>query len=122
MIKKLGTFLSLFGSMSTLLCCALPALLVSLGAGATLVTLLGKFPEIIWISEHKRAVFSFAAIMLALSGLAQWNARNEPCPIDADQAKACMSARRNSLIIYTASLIIFLIGTGFAFVPDFIAQ
>ena len=122
MFKKLGTFLSLFGSMSTLICCALPALLVSIGAGATLVSLLGKFPEIIWVSEHKKGVFSFAAIMLILSGLAQWNARSEPCPIDADQAKACMSARRTSLIIYAVSLIIFLVGVGFAFVPEFLAQ
>lgn len=122
MFKKLGTFLSLFGSMSTLICCALPALLVSIGAGATLVSLLGKFPEIIWVSEHKKGVFSFAALMLILSGFAQWNARSEPCPIDADQAKACMSARRNSRMIYFASLIIFLIGAGFAFVPDLIAQ
>ena len=122
MFKKLGTFLSLFGSMSTLICCALPALLVSIGAGATLVSLLGKFPEIIWVSEHKKGVFSFAALMLILSGFAQWSARNEPCPIDVDQAKACMSARRNSRMIYFASLIIFLIGAGFAFVPEFLAQ
>jgi hypothetical protein len=121
-LKKLGTFLSLFGSMSTLLCCALPALLVSLGAGATLVSLLGKFPQIIWVSEHKKAVFSFAAIMLTLSGLAQWNARHEPCPIDAAQARACTTARRTSLIIYTASLIIFLIGAGFALLPDLLAR
>lgn len=39
--------LSLLASGSTLVCCALPALLVALGAGATLVTLTSRLPQLI---------------------------------------------------------------------------
>jgi hypothetical protein len=43
----LGSLLSLFASSSTLICCAIPALLVSLGAGAALASLVAVFPQIV---------------------------------------------------------------------------
>ena len=39
---------SLFTSFSTLICCALPALLVSIGAGATLAGIISNFPQLIF--------------------------------------------------------------------------
>jgi len=74
--------LSLLASGSTLVCCALPALLVALGAGATLVSLTSRLPQLIWLSEHKGAVFGVAAALLALAGAAQWRARSLPCPTE----------------------------------------
>jgi uncharacterized Tic20 family protein len=122
MLKKISNFFSLFGSMSTLICCALPALFVSLGAGAALASVLARFPELIWVSEHKKSVFIFAGFMLILSGVLQWNSRNEPCPIDDDQAKACASSKRTSLVVYIFSLSVFVIGAGFAILPEWLAQ
>ena len=43
----LVSFLSLITSGSTLICCALPALLVSIVAGAALAGLVGTFPQIV---------------------------------------------------------------------------
>ena len=117
-MKKVTAFFSLFGSMSTLICCALPALFVSLGAGATFASLLGHVPQLIWVSEHKKGVFFFAGIMLLIGGIAQYRARNEPCPIDPKSAEACAVARRTSLVIYTFSVIIYLIGLGFSTLPE----
>ena len=37
-------YLSLFTSLSTLLCCALPSLLVLLGLGATVASVLSRYP------------------------------------------------------------------------------
>ena len=46
------SILSLFTSFGTLVCCALPALLVTLGMGASLISILGIF-LITVISEQK---------------------------------------------------------------------
>jgi len=46
-------FLSLFTSTGTLLCCALPALLVALGSGAALSSLVAVVPGLVWVSEYK---------------------------------------------------------------------
>jgi len=114
-------FFTLFGSISTLICCALPALFVSLGAGAAFASLVTHVPQLIWVSEHKKGVFIFTAIMLILGGYAQWNARNLPCPIDPEQARACASSRRISAYVYFASVILFVIGAGFSFLPEIFA-
>ena len=111
-----SAFLSLFTSGGTLICCALPALLVSLGAGAAMAGLVGAFPQIVWLSEHKVALFTVATVMLLLAGVMQWRARSLPCPVDPALAAACAHARKFSLIVYLFSLGIFLIGAFFAFV------
>lgn len=108
--------LSLFTSTSTLICCALPALLVAIGAGAALSSLVSAVPQLVWISEHKAPVFAFAGAMLLLAGWMQWNARNAPCPADPELADACQRTRRNSLRIYWLSVAIFVAGAWFAFV------
>lgn len=76
-----ASIVSLFASSGTLVCCALPALLVALGAGATLSSLVAAFPGIVWVSEYKEIVFGAAGLMLSIGGLAQWRARVAPCPI-----------------------------------------
>lgn len=108
--------LSIFTSSGTLVCCALPALLVTLGAGATLAGLVSSFPQLIWLSEHKTGVFGVAGVMLALAGALQWRARSLPCPADARLAAACRRTRRVSVGIYLFSLAIFATGALFAFI------
>ncbi|PPD12233.1 hypothetical protein [Methylophilus sp.] len=118
--KRLN-LLSLFTSGSTLICCALPATLVAIGSVATLTSLISHFPQLIWISEHKPEVFGLAGAMLLLAGWMQWRARLLPCPADAQLAALCMQTRRQSLWIYWVSVVIFLIGSFFAFLaPLFI--
>ena len=113
-------FLSLFTSTGTLLCCALPALLVALGAGAALSTLLAAVPGLVWVSEYKEAVFAAAGVMLAFSGWLQWRARFAPCPIDAGQRDACLRARKTSGHVYLASAVVYAVGGWFAFVQPLI--
>ena len=109
-------FLSLFTSTGTLICCALPALLVALGAGAALSTLISAVPGLVWISEYKEAVFVFAGIMLTVSGWLQWRSRFAPCPGDAAQRNACLRTRRSSALVYGASVVVFMVGGFFAFI------
>ncbi len=111
-----ASWLSLVSSSATLVCCTLPALLVAMGAGATMVALTSAIPQLIWLSEHKVSVFLFAAGMLAVSGALQWRARRAPCPADPALAAACARARRNSRRIYAFSVSLFGLGALFAFV------
>ncbi len=114
-MSRVLNFLALFTSLSTLICCALPALLVSLGLGAVMVGLVGNIPGLIWLSEHKPLVFGAAALMLALNGFLLYVNRNAPCPIDPELRAACIQGRRFSKIIYFFSLTVFCIGCFFAF-------
>ncbi len=108
--------LALFGSFSTLICCALPIVFVSLGAGALVAGLVSAIPQIVWLSEHKIPLFIFAGVMLILSGISRYLARNAPCPVDPAQAKACMRMRRLSLGVFVVSVIIYAIGFFAAFI------
>lgn len=115
-VQALGVpFLTLFTSLSTLLCCALPALLVSIGLGATLASTLNRFPQLTWISEHKPLVFSVSAALLVLGGAWLYWARNLPCPADKALADACILGRKISYWIYGFSVVIWIIGFTFAF-------
>ncbi len=108
--------LSLFTSGSTLICCALPATLVAIGSAATLTALVGSFPQLIWLSEHKSLVFGLAGSMLVIAGYLQWQTRNAPCPADPVLAAVCAKTRKNALKIYWISVGIFSVGAFFAFV------
>ncbi|APV49596.1 hypothetical protein BWI17_07845 [Betaproteobacteria bacterium GR16-43] len=111
-----SSWISIFTSSGTLLCCALPAALVAAGAGATLVSLVGAVPQLIWLSEHKLPLFAVAGGMLALAGVFQWRARFAPCPADPALAAACVRQRRVSAWVYGFSVAIFTVGFYFAFV------
>jgi hypothetical protein len=112
----LASVLSLFASSSTLICCALPALLVALGAGAALSGLVGAFPQIVWLSEHKISLFITAGVLLAASGWLQWRNRYAPCPVDPALRDACLRTRKLSWRVYWVSVGIFAVGGWFAFV------
>ncbi len=115
MKNKLADYLSLFASSGTIICCALPALLVSIGAGATLSSLFLIFPQLVAISIYKTQVFIGAFTMLVISGVLQYRARNLPCPIDEKKADACTKAKRLSLIVYFVSVGFFITGLTFAY-------
>lgn len=114
--SRTASVLSLFTSGGTLVCCALPALLVSIGAGAALSSLVSALPQLIWFSEHKELVFGVGFAMLAVAGLLQWRAQSLPCPLDPAVAAACTATRRNSLRLYLLSLAIYGVGGFFAFI------
>lgn len=106
----------LMANTATLVCCVLPAALVSLGAGAVLVGLVSAVPQLIWLSEHKALVFGIAAVLLALGGGAIAWAWRQPCPVDSDLGRKCMRLHRASVWLYGISAGMFLLGALFAFV------
>ena len=111
----IGPTLSLFASTSTLLCCALPALLITVGAGAVMAGLTATFPGIIWLSANKEPLFIASGLVLALSAFMQWQARNAPCPVDPEQAAACMQLRALSRRLLGVSVAVYATGVFFAY-------
>jgi hypothetical protein len=107
---------ALLGSLGTLLCCAFPAALVSLGAGATVASLVTNVPQVVWLSEHKLPVFSFAGIVLVVSGVTTYINRRAPCPVDPVLAKSCKRLRRLATGVFFTALMLYAIGFYFAFI------
>jgi hypothetical protein len=106
---------ALLASSATLICCVLPAVLVSIGAGAALVGLVTAVPQLIWLSEHKAWVFGAAAVFLVVSGLVLFKARGLPCPSDPVAARQCARLRAISHGLYAFAALAFLMGAVFAY-------
>jgi hypothetical protein len=106
---------ALFASFGTLICCALPAALVALGAGAVMAGLITAVPGLVWFGTHKVLVFSVAGALLAAAGVWLWRARSLPCPVDPAQARACLQLRAWSLWLWGVSAALFAVGAFFAF-------
>jgi hypothetical protein len=109
-----SAWLSLFGSLGTLLCCALPSLFVALGMGATLVSFLGAFPQLIWLSEQKVWLFGGSLIMLLVTFFVRWWSAQQPCPIDARES--CERTKIWSGVIFWGAVGINLFGIFFTYV------
>ena len=98
-----------------MVCCALPALLVTLGFGATLVGLTTNLPWLITVSMYKEWVFAGSFVLLSLSGFMVYRARNLACPIDPVQRKVCLVSRRASVITVSVSFLLWGLGFSVAF-------
>ena len=114
-MKNILAFLTLFGSFGTLICCALPALLVSVGLGASLATIVSAVPQLIWISEHKIGVFVFAGFMLACFFSSRRMTKYSSCPVDPEIASACKTTKKLSGVVLLVSCLAYAVGGFFAF-------
>lgn len=108
------SYLSLFTSLGTLVCCALPSLLVLLGLGATVATVLTEVPWLVTLSHHKHWVFIVAGLLIS-GNLAYVYAiapklqlRNGAC--DPNDPTACQTASRFSRAVLWCSVIVYSIG------------
>ena len=84
---------ALLTSLSTLICCTLPAVMITFGMGAALSSLTSNVPQLIWLSERKALVFGGSLVLLCLAWLVRYLTRNMPCPADPAQAKVCARLR-----------------------------
>ena len=107
---------TLLSSAGTLVCCVLPAILVTLGAGAALAGLVTAIPQLVWLSEHKPLVFGMAFVLLIASGAATWYSRSLPCPSEPVAAQSCQRLRRINVALYCIALVSFALGLTFAFI------
>lgn len=111
--RKWG-WLTLFTSAGTLICCALPILLVSLGMGAVVASMAANAPVLITLSMHKTWVFAFSGLLLLISGWFLYKPAAS-CPADPELAKICESTRKWNFRLYWGSVAVWLVGFFFAF-------
>lgn len=103
------TWLALFTTTGTLVCCALPIILVTLGLGATVAAMTSVFPFLILLSQHKAWVFGLSAAMLGLSGWLLYRP-GRYCPSDPELGRLCEKTQIWNRRIYWTSLTIWVIG------------
>ncbi len=117
------SYLSLFSSLGTLVCCALPSVLVLLGLGATVASFISAVPWLVALSRHKNWVFGISSLLIAgnfvyvywLSPrLKTTQAAGEACSVD--DPSACESASKASRVILWVSAAIYAAGFFTAFV------
>ncbi len=110
----LWDYLSLFTSLGTLLCCALPSLLVLLGMGATVAGLLSAVPSLVTLSQHKNWVFLIAGSMIGGNFLYTYllapnlRGKGQACSVSAPEA--CTTASKFSRAVLWISAIIYTLG------------
>ena len=112
----LAPMAALLGSSGTLVCCALPALMVSLGMGSAVAGLVTAVPQITLLSEQKPWVFGLSGVLIVAAAGLQWRARTRPCPADPDQAAACRRLRAVSWVVLGLAAAAWSTGFFFAFV------
>lgn len=109
--------ISLLCATGTLVCCALPALLVMLGFGAVMASVVTAVPGLVWLSEHKDLVFSVAFFTLMFASWLQWRRPADACDIRSpERVDACRTVNRFSRSVTIVAWIFFVVGAAFAFV------
>tara|TARA_Y100000389_G_C17341072_1_gene453367 strand:- start:263 stop:637 length:375 start_codon:yes stop_codon:yes gene_type:complete len=116
MLNKILTFFSLFGSLGTLLCCALPVTLVTIGMGASFASLTANFPQVFWITQHKAELFISTGALLIASYLMMKRAEKLACPIDIDQRDVCQGSKTGISKIFWFSVVIYIFGFLFSYI------
>lgn len=116
MNDKTTNFLSLFASSSTLICCALPAIFVAIGAGASFASLITVFPFLIVLSQYKIYITLFALVMILIAGYVNYKTYHMPCPADPELGRMCMQTRKRSRYVYYFSLVLFIFATIFTYI------
>ncbi len=113
------SIVSLFTSFSTLLCCALPALLVALGLGAVMAGLAANVPFLSTLSLYKEWTFSIAALLIGFNFWLVY--RKKPTTLTCEIPKegsqsACDTVSKWSKKVLWISAFLLFIGFFMAFV------
>jgi|ERR1700685_4327068 mercuric ion transport protein len=111
------SYFSLFTSLGTLICCALPSLLVLAGLGASVASLLSAAPWLVTLSHHKPWTFGISGVLIAASFLNMYYVAprlgNSAC--SPESPEACDVASRFSKALLWTSAVVYLAGFFVAF-------
>ena len=111
------SYFSLFTSLGTLLCCALPSLLVLFGLGVSVASVLSAMPWLVMLSRHKVWTFALSGGLIALSFVHTYfvapRLRRGCSP---DDPRACDNASTFSKALLWVSASLYTVGFLIAFV------
>ena len=105
--RKWG-WLVLLTSATTLVCCVIPIVLVTLGMGATVAVLYSSLPFLSFLGLHKEWTFAITALVLALAAWALFRP-GRACPANPKLAKACQSADKWNRRLFLVSVLLWCI-------------
>ena len=97
-------WLVLLTSATTLVCCVIPIVLVSLGFGAAVAALYGNMPVLTFMGQHEAWTFGLTALVLLAAAWALFRP-GRACPADPVLAQACQRAdtwNRRLFLVSTA--------------------
>lgn len=121
-MSKVWGGIALLSSSATLVCCVIPALLVTLGFGATLAGLVSAVPQLTILSEHKEIVFTLGGLILGAAAYARSRPEAQACPTDPNLAAACRRSKRWGSVLFMTALALYFGSLFFVFIlPNFIA-
>src|SRR5437868_11055457 len=111
------SYLSLFTSVGTLLCCALPSLLVLVGLGASVASALSFVPWLVTLSRHKAWVFGISGVMIAASFVNMYAiAPRLKAAACAPDDPTCGTATKFSRVVLWIAATIYVVGFFTAYV------
>lgn len=107
--EKRLSWLALFASTGTLICCALPIALVSLGLGATAAAISTRLPFLVSLSLHKNWVFGGSALLLVLVAWVLYRSERT-CPVDPKLAALCERTLAWNRRVFWSAIVLWSIG------------
>lgn len=112
------SYFSLFTSLGTLVCCALPSLLVLLGLGASVASMLSSMPWLVTLSRHKAWVFAVSGLLIVLSFAQMYviapQLKNNAESCDPGDLACARATRIGKLALWIAA-VIYVIGFSTAY-------
>lgn len=109
-IKTTGvTFLTLFLSLATLICCVLPVIFVSLGLGVAVAALVSHVPFLVTLSQYKLLIFVGTAFLLVLTAWLLWRS-SRSCPADPKLPRLCERLTCWNKHVFWTALILWTVG------------
>ncbi|NKC01203.1 MAG: hypothetical protein GKR90_22275 [Pseudomonadales bacterium] len=109
------SWLLLFTTSGTLVCCAIPIALVTLGMGAAVASMAATAPWLVTLSMYKGWVFVASGGMIAVAAWVVYRP-GRVCPTDPDLAAACERADKWNRRFIWFSAALWVIGFFAAFV------
>jgi mercuric ion transport protein len=103
------SWITLLASAGTLLCCALPILMVSLGFGAVVATLTSSLPALVTLAEYEPWMFSVSALLLGITAWVLWF-RPQQCPSDPALAERCAKAGAWNRKVFWMAAVVWVVG------------
>jgi mercuric ion transport protein len=116
--SALLSYFSLFTSVSTLFCCALPSVLVLFGLGASVASMLSFLPWLVTLSHYKRVTFFISGVFVGLGFVNMYyvGPRLRAPQCSPENPMACEDASRASKVLLWISAAIYALGFFVAYV------
>jgi len=112
--QKLSSYLALFTSTGTLLCCALPSALAALAGGSAVMSMVSTFPWLVPLSQNKEWIFLGSGLMIVLTAFLIYRPKGKvACSVTGGEG--CAVAGRFTRGMFWTSAGIYAVGSFFAY-------